>query len=102
MSNFIDECIQGVTLMSEIDDYIEAWHESDSDVSLYEFLGMSKKEYALFVEDETYLASIISAHRNKVDIVPMMREEFKLIARSDDPNKARQLQKWLDNENLWE
>lgn len=102
MSNFISECIKGVTLMSEINDYIESWHESDSSLSLHEFLGMSKKEYALFVEDETYLGSIIAAHKNKVDIVPMMREEFNLAARSDNPKKAAQLQKWLDREKLWE
>jgi len=102
MSNFINDCILGVTLMTEINDYIESWHESDSDFSLYEFLGMSKKEYALFVEDETYLGSIITAHKNQVDIVPMMKEEFKMAARSDDAGKAKQLQKWLANEKLWE
>jgi len=102
MSNFINNCILGVSLMSEIDDYIELWHENDSDVTLHEFLGMSKKEYALFVEDEAYLGSIISAHKNKVDIVPLMKEQLKMAARSDDPKKARQLQQWLENEKLWE
>ena len=102
MSNFINDCIKGVALMSEINDYIGSWHESDLDLTLHEFLGMSKKEYALFVEDEAYLGSIITAHKNQVDIVPMMREEFKMAARSDDAGKAKQLQKWLDNEKLWE
>lgn len=34
---------------SEIDDRIEEWHASDSDVPLHVFLGMTWEEYSLFV-----------------------------------------------------
>lgn len=102
MSNFIEDCIQGEALMSEINDYIDIWHEVDTSLSLSSYLGMSKKEYALFVEDESYLATIITAHKNNQNIVSIMREHLAMAARSDDSNKAKKLQKWLENENLWD
>ena len=34
----------------EIDDLIDEWHEGDSDLELYEYLGMTFEEYAKFVE----------------------------------------------------
>ncbi|MBE5318739.1 hypothetical protein IM793_06215 [Pedobacter sp. MR2016-19] len=102
MSNFIADCIQGDALMTDIDDYVDSWHDGNSDLSLHEFLGMSRKEYALYLEDEMYLASIITAHRSNLDIVPVMLAELRMAARSDDPTKAKKLQKWLENENLWD
>jgi hypothetical protein len=102
MSNFINDCIHGYALMSEIDDYIDGWHDSDSGLSLHEFLGMTEKEYALYVQDDVYLASIITAHRDNINIVPLMARELKMAARSDDAAKAKQLQQWLDREKLWE
>ncbi|MFI5159208.1 MAG: hypothetical protein ACHQF4_10110 [Sphingobacteriales bacterium] len=102
MSNFIKDCINGYALPSEIDDYIDQWHDGDSNISLHEFLGMSKKEYVLFVEDESYLPLIVTAHKTEKDIVTLMRDEFAMAARSDDAAKSKQLQKWLDNEKLWD
>ena len=102
MSNFIEDCIAGNALMSEIDDYIDLWHESDSQLSLNDFLGMTQKEYALYVEDESYLATIITAHKKNEKIITVMREHLALAARSDDSAKAKRLQKWLESENLWD
>jgi len=102
MSNFIADCIQGDALMTDIDNYIDSWHDGDSELSLHEFLGMSRKEYALYLEDEIYLASIITAHRSNLNIVPVMQAVLKMAARSDDSTKAKKLQKWLENEKLWD
>jgi hypothetical protein len=102
MSNFVTDCINGDALMSEINDYIERWHESDSNLELHDYLGMTVKEYALFVDDENYLGIIITAHRNNTDIESLVRAEMAIAARSDDASKARKLQKWLENEGLWD
>src|ERR1700735_5631035 len=102
MSNFINDCIKGYALTTEIDDYIDLWHNGETDTSLHKFLGMSQKEYALFVEDEGYLPIIVAAHKANKDIVSLVRDEFAIAARSDDSTKSKQLQKWLDNENLWD
>ena len=102
MSNFISYCISGDALMSEIDDYISNWHEGNVEGELYDYLGMSKKEYALFVEDENYLGIIISAHKDSIDINLIIRDEMAMAARSDNPAKSRRLQQWLEREGLWE
>lgn len=102
MSNFITDCIEGNALMTDVDDYIDMWHESDSNLSLHDFLGMTEKEYKLFVEDESYLGSIITAHKFDTDIASILKKEYALAARSDDPAKAIKIQKWLENEELWD
>lgn len=63
MSNFIEDCLSGNTILQEIDNYIDQWHDSQSDQTIYEYLGMTKEEYALFVKDENSLKSIIMAHK---------------------------------------
>ena len=35
-----------------IDDLIEEWHDGDSSLELYEYLGMSLEEYKKFVKGE--------------------------------------------------
>lgn len=65
MSNFINDCINGDALISNIDDYIEEWHKNKTlNMPIYTFLGMSLQEYKLFLENESFLASIITAHKN--------------------------------------
>ena len=69
MSNFVQDCINGNALLTEIDYYVELWHNNTSiDEPIYTFLGMNKNEYALYIEDESYLASIITAHKENVTI----------------------------------
>jgi len=102
MSNFIIDCLNGDALMSDINDYIDQWHESDLDLPLYVFLGMSDIEYNFFVEDENYLGSIISAHKFNKNVVSLVKDEIAMAARSDDATKAKRIQKWLQEEGLWD
>lgn len=101
MSNFIKDCINGDALLSEIDDYITRWHESNSEESLHHFLGMTVKEYALFVEDESYLGAIVNAHMNQIGVEKVV-ESLALAARSDNQAKSKRIEKWLRDEGLWE
>lgn len=103
MSNFVQDCINGDALLSEIDYYIEQWHNSTSaDVPIYTFLGMKKKEYALYLEDEFYLASIITAHKEGVSIESIVNSQLAMAARSDSQEKSARLERWLKNEGLWD
>ena len=102
MSNFIRDCINGDALLTEIDDYIEVWHNSNTDELLHSFLGMTKHEYALYIEDETYLASIITAHKEGRKIESIISNHLSMAARSDNPSKSERLQRWLKSESLWE
>jgi len=64
---FIDKCLnEDVCLKSideHIDDYIDSWHESDTFMSLQEYLGMTETEYKWWVEDNKALPLIISARK---------------------------------------
>ena len=102
MSNFIADCINGDALMSDVNDYIERWHEGDSTADLHVYLGMTAKEYALFLDDEDYLGIIITAHKKGVELESLIRTEMAVAARSDDASKAKKLQKWLESEGLWD
>lgn len=62
--NFMELCLQGKALPEEIDDYIDAWHEGDSDESLHEYLGMSSEEYSLWIKNPNAIHSIIEEYHN--------------------------------------
>jgi hypothetical protein len=68
--NFVDLCAKGMLLLDDIDDYIDAWHESSSKLELYEYLGMTQKEYRLWVHQPEVLSSIIQARvKSKIQLV---------------------------------
>lgn len=54
---FMDLLKEGKVDWEDIDDFIDQWHQlynEDSlnvDLPLYEFLGMTQKEYAMWLED---------------------------------------------------
>jgi len=61
-SSFIEKCINGDTSLDEIDDYIDKWHDSDSDINLelHEFLEMSWEEYSLWAIKPSLLEEIVN------------------------------------------
>jgi hypothetical protein len=61
---FMDAYLAGEALLDEVDDWIEAWHESDGDGSLDAFLGFTSEEGAMFIETKSIHA--IVAMRNDV------------------------------------
>ena len=102
MSNFIIDCINGDALISEIDDYVDRWHEETNNSSLEDFLGMSKKEYSLYLESDEYLPFIIRAHKEGQSIAKIMSESFSLVARSENAEKSKKIIAWLKREGLWD
>ena len=61
MSNFMEMYLSGEALPDEIDDFVDSWHESDSDLSIHEFLGMTREEYLSWVKDPNVLPRILDA-----------------------------------------
>lgn len=104
MSNFIEKCLEGRALPDEIDDFVDSWHEEDTDEPLYHFLGMTKREYSLWVADPDVLPYIINAHHFGTDVSLLLEEvdTLPLAARSDGPNKALKLMRWLKSEGMWD
>jgi len=103
MSNFVTNCLIGDALLDDIDDYVDAWHETKGEVPLHQYLGMSKNEYALWVADPDVLPFVVCAHKENRDVGELL-EEFNalpLAARADGPVQAKQLMHWLKKEGLW-
>ena len=43
--SFVEALRQGLADYDDIDDYIDAWHNSSFQGEVYEFLGMTKQQY---------------------------------------------------------
>jgi len=97
--NFIQDCINGNALLEEIVDYIDAWHENDSEDTIYDFLGMSQKEYRMWVENDDILKYIIKAHLENNDIDDVLCQDYndklKIVARTDSPDEVKFIYSWL-------
>lgn len=54
--------------MDEIDDYVERWHEGviGRDMELRELLGMSKQEYACWIQDANAIEAIVAARKSSI------------------------------------
>ncbi|MBS4193155.1 hypothetical protein KHA94_23930 [Bacillus sp. FJAT-49705] len=83
--------------IEDIEDYIEAWHNSDSDEEIYEYLGMTMEEYFIFVEDDSMLKTIFYAREVNITITDFLRNntEQMLAARSATPEEAATVKEWL-------
>lgn len=97
--NFIQDCINADALIEDIDDYIDIWHNDNSKDTIYDFLGMSQKEYRMWVEDDSILKYIIKAHFENKCIDYILCQEYndnlKMVARAESPNEAKLIYKWL-------
>jgi hypothetical protein len=104
MSNFIEQCLAGRVLPEDIDDFVDSWHDGDSELPLHQYLGMSESEYSLWVADPNVLPYIINAHHSGKDVSELLDEvdRLPLAARSDGPNKALKLMQWLKEVGKWE
>lgn len=60
---FIEDYLAGATTLDEIDDYVARWHEGiiGRDTQLRELLGMSKHEYAIWIQDASAIEEIVTA-----------------------------------------
>ena len=101
-STFIELCVEGQVLPEEIDDYVDEWHDSDSEVPIFDYLGMSQQEYRLWVHDPDILPFIITARtqNRSIDDVVEDLHELPMAARADSPAKARFLMKWFKKEGV--
>ena len=94
---FVAKCTRGEVLLEEIDDFVDAWHEGDYDEGLHEFLGMTLREYSLWVADVNMLSFIVTARKEQRSIEDLLSEleRLPMAARSDQPEKAIKLMNWL-------
>src|SRR4051794_22038204 len=94
---FIDLCLAGEAFLDEIDDYVDEWHESETTQKIWRFLGMTRDEYALWVERPESLRVIVDAHRRQVSVADLLSTQRQpMAARADHPDDAEKLIRWLE------
>ena len=96
--SFIKACIGGDALLNEIEDYIEKWHNDPNDLGeVYEFLGMTRDEYFLWLEDPQILPFVVDAHKRGITVQQSLEEfnRLPLAARAANDEEARRIVKWL-------
>ena len=76
MSDFIQERLSGTARLTDIDTYIERWHQCNSDKSIHDFLGLSMHEYSLWVEDPEVLSKIVTARRAGANIDDLLQVDL--------------------------
>jgi hypothetical protein len=95
---FVELCLAGDVLMDEIDDYVHAWHTGDTKESIYDFLGMTREEYDLWVEQPRSLRLILAARERGIPLYEALERQEELepvAARAADPEAAKVVLEWL-------
>jgi hypothetical protein len=95
---FVDQYLNGEVLAEDIDDFIDIWHENPAGEEIYEFLGMSQKEYSLWARDPDTPPEIARARRTGLPLEVVLRttlEEIPTAARSANAIKIDRLMRWL-------
>lgn len=99
--SFVDLAVAGRVLADEIDDFIESWHVNPKG-ELYEFLGMTEREYELYLNSEEWLPLIISAHTQGKDVLDLaeLAKSGAIAARSADAGKLDILTRWIERHRV--
>lgn len=93
---FLDEVLEGSVPWTEIDDWVDRWHESDEDRELHEFLGMSWDEFRLWAEQPAALRFIISAREHGEPVEDLLKAPGHAVAaRGLSEQDARIVRRWL-------
>lgn len=103
MSNFINDCLNGDALLSDIDSIVDDWHDgkAPSGISLREFLGMTEEEYVLWMKDPENINFIIHARQRGMPVEAAIDEFFSLpmAARGSSKDEIHSIVKWLKHEH---
>jgi len=59
IETFVEQYLKGQIGLSQIDDFVDQWHDSDDDRPIEEFLGLTLEEYAAWVEDPQSLGRLL-------------------------------------------
>ena|SRR5712691_8599561 len=84
--------------LSRIDDEIDAWHEADTTMPLYEWLGFTPDEYQLYVEMPVSIHIILAArHQNRSlkELVAENDANSLIAAHGASVAELAALRKWL-------
>lgn len=97
--NFAASVLSGKALESDINDYIDEWHDGDSTLELHEYLGLTNDEFSLYVEQPRSLSFIFNSRVYNRDISNLLKdnEVHKIAARSLRDDESEGLVTWLQS-----
>lgn len=84
---FFDLYARGDVSALEIDDYVEAWHNTGDEEqrSLSEYLGLTEDDYAVWLMDVRTLPIILSARRSRVPLPTLVAASLADLRAADNP-----------------
>lgn len=94
---YVDDVLSGSAPWTDIDDYIERWHNDEGSGSIQAALGMSRHDYGLFVEEPRSLRFILAAHEGDESVEDLLAksDDRAIAARGLDPADAKRVRDWL-------
>lgn len=96
---YIDLVLSGDALWTDIDEWVERWHSSDSAEPLHEYLGLDWNDYSLWVEQPNSLRLIIAARKREQPVTELLEhvEDHAMAARGGlSVKEARTVREWLE------
>lgn len=63
MNTFVQDCLEGKTIVDKIDDYIDMWHDGGSTIPLHTFLGLRKEDYISWINEEESLNLLLNKYK---------------------------------------
>ena len=98
--SFLQLYAAGRVTAEQIDDFIDAWHESDDSEhrSLAEFLGMSEDEYSVWLASHKALPLLVAARRDGTLLTRVVQRyvaELESEASPSDATAIHILSHWL-------
>jgi hypothetical protein len=94
---FVDRCLSGDAYLDEIEDYVELWHSTETDEDVWTFLGLTRDEYALWVERPSSLRYVLFARRFGAPLEKALdlNSPESLAARAPSKREAESILEWL-------
>ncbi|MCU0688535.1 MAG: hypothetical protein MUE97_02165 [Phycisphaerales bacterium] len=92
--NYVERCLSGDASLEDLDDAIQEWHEAETSLEIWDFLGMTKDEYARICEDRRMLRLVIRSRHLRVPM-SMKPLDLAVAARSADVSEREVIQTWL-------
>ena len=86
-ASFLDLYRDGHVEARQIEDFIEAWHDSDASEQrpLSEFLGMTEDEYTVWMASRKALPAVLAARQTGRPLVDLVAEHLAQLQRAALP-----------------
>lgn len=99
---YIDSVLAGEEDWSAIDDWVGRWHETDQDVALHTFLGMTREECSAWAADARNISAVFYARRRQTDLDEAIARMHNtaLAARTSDKYDPGAVQAFLREEGI--